>query len=504
MKIILISPHFYFANIGIRTLSAHLKQEGYDAHILFLLRAFNETYNDKVLDEVVELSKDADLIGISLMTNDFDQAIQITRKLKGTLDIPIIWGGIHVTMEPAECLNYADMICIGEGEEALKELVKKIQKKQDFYSTRNIWFKHNGKIVKNQLRPLIQDLDSTPWPDCDFKSHYVLSDGHLLKINQDLLERYTGGSRYLILPTRGCPNSCTYCVNNRLNKLYAKQKIIRKRLNGAIKELLEVKKNLPFITHIRCDDDAFFSCTEEEIQLFCEKYKKNVGLPLRIGGLTPQTVTRKKLSLLVDAGMTETRMGIQTASKKMLKMYNRNCSNQQVENAVRLINEFKDKIKLPVYDIMLDNPWQTDEDLVETLMFLSRLPVPFYSNFFSLTAYPGTELYEKAKREGMVKSVNKDSRLKNFFDCKNTYLNRLFIVLNQYTSSGIGISPKIMFLLTNRKLRQMSLSNHLLDIISRLHKFVYLLTEGVKAMLKGEWYRIFLFSQKKVKNFLLR
>ena len=100
--------------------------------------------------------------------------------------------------------------------------------------------------------------------------------------------------------------------------------------------------------------------------------------------------------------MTETRMGIQTASKKMLKMYNRNCSNQQVENAVRLINEFKDKIKLPVYDIMLDNPWQTDEDLVETLMFLSRLPVPFYSNFFSLTAYPGTELYELALKDGKI------------------------------------------------------------------------------------------------------
>ncbi len=496
MKIILISPHFHAANIGIRTLSAHLKQEGYNVHILFLPRAFTETYNEKVLDEIVELSKDADLIGISLMTNDFNQSAQITRKLKGTLDIPIIWGGIHVTMSPMECLNYADMVCIGEGEEALKELAKKIQKKQDFYSTRNIWFRHNGKIVKNQLRPLIQDLDSTPWPDCDFKCHYVLSDGHILKIDQCLLERYMGPG-YLLVPTRGCPNSCTYCVNNRLNKLYAKQKIIRKRLGGAIKELLEVRKNLPFITHIIFDDDSFFSCTKEEIQLFCEKYKKNISLPFRIGGITPKTLTREKLSFLVMAGMVGTRMGIQTASKKILKMYNRNYSNQQVENAVRIINEYKDKIKRPTYDIMLDNPWQTDEDLVETLMFLSRLPVPFKSILYSLTFYPGTELYEKAKREGIIRSDNEGNKFKYYYECKNTYLNRLFILLNQYTSSGRRISPKIMFLLTNRKLRQVGLSNHLLEIIPRLYRFAYLLTEGVKAMLKGKWYRIFLFIQKK-------
>lgn len=464
MKIILISPHFYIANIGIRSLSASLKKEGHEVNIIFLPRKFNAAYNDKTLEQVVELSRNADLIGISLMTNDLNQSIQITSRIKASLNIPIIWGGIHVTMEPKECLNHADIVCIGEGEEALKELVIKMHLGQDLHSTQNIWFNYNGKIIANPLRPLIQDLESIPWPDCDFNSHYVLYEGNIVKINQKLMEKYLGCD-YLTVPTRGCPNNCTYCCNNKINKIYPKQNILRKRFSSVIKELVEVKNNLPFIKNIIFDDDAFFSCTEEEIRLFCEEYKNYISLPFRIGGITPLNLNRKKLSLLVNAGLCATRMGIQSTSKRILEIYNRNYSNQQVEDAVRLINEFKNNIKLPEYDIILDNPWETDEDLIGTLIFLSRLPVPFRIALFSLAFYPGTELYEKAKREWIIKNWHEDAPSKYYYSYINTYLNRLFVFLNYFTSCGISISPKIMFLLTYKKLKNSNFGMLLLDWI---------------------------------------
>lgn len=477
MKIILISPHYYIANTGIRALSASLKKEGHEVNIIFLRRKFNDTYDDKVLEQVIELSRSADLIGISLMTNDLNQSIQITSKIKASLNIPIIWGGIHVTMEPKECLNHADMVCIGEGEEALKELVTKMYLGQDLHSTGNIWFNYNGKIIANQPRPLIQDLESVPWPDCDFSSHYVLCDGNIVRINQRLMERYMGYS-YFAIPTRGCPNNCTYCCNNKINQMYPKQNMLRKRFSSVIKELLEVKNNLPFIKSISFDDDAFFSCTEEEIGLFCEEYKNYISLPFRIGGITPLNLNREKLSLLVNAGLIATRMGIQSASKRILEMYNRNYSNQQVENAVRLINEFKNNIKLPSYDIILDNPWQTDEDLIETLIFLSRLPVPLVPNLFSLTFYPGTELYEKAKQQGIIKNGYETAAFKDFCSCKNTYLNRLFLLLNFFTTSGIRISPKIMFLLTSKKLKNSNFAKLLLDWILFFPRVLHFLRRG--------------------------
>lgn len=464
MKIILVSPHFYIANIGIRSLSASLKKEGHEVNIIFLPRKFNDTYTDKVLEQVVKLSLGADLIGISLMTNDLNQSVRLTSKIKASLNTPIIWGGIHPTLEPKDCLNHADMVCVGEGEEALKELVTKMHLGHNLHSIQNIWFNYNGKIITNQPRPLIQDLESVPWPDCDFSSHYVLHNGQIVRINQKLMEKYMGHS-YLTVPTRGCPNNCTYCCNNKINKLYPKQNMLRKRFSSTIKELLEAKNNLPFIQYIVFDDDALLSCTEEEIGLFCEEYKNHLSLPFRVGGITPLNLTRKKLSLLVNAGLIETRMGIQSASKRILGTYNRNHSNQQIENAIRLINEFKHNIIWPSYDIMLDNPWQTDDDLIETLMFLSRLPVPFTICLFSLTFYPGTELYERAKRESIIKNGDEVAASKCYSSYKNTYLNQLFLLLNFFTGCGIRIPPQIMSLLTSEKLRSSTLAKLLLDLV---------------------------------------
>lgn len=93
MKVILISPYPEIQAIGIRSLSACLKKEGHNVQLIFLPRNFTDRYEDKTLNDVVNISKGADLIGISVMTNFFDNVIQITQRLKKDLNIPILWGG---------------------------------------------------------------------------------------------------------------------------------------------------------------------------------------------------------------------------------------------------------------------------------------------------------------------------------------------------------------------------------------------------------------------------
>ena len=67
-----------------------------------------------------------------------------------------------------------------------------------------------------------------------------------------------------------------------------------------------------------------------------------------------------------------------------------------------MINDYKDKIELPAYDIILDNPWETEADVITTLRFLARFPTPYVLFLFPLVLYPVTELYEKAKRESVI------------------------------------------------------------------------------------------------------
>jgi radical SAM superfamily enzyme YgiQ (UPF0313 family) len=340
------------------------------------------------------------------------------------LDVPVIWGGVHPTMHPMECLEYTEMICIGEGEEALTELAHKIENREDVYTTSNIWFKHDTQIIKNKPRPLIQNLESTIHIDCNFTDHYVESNRQIKKITEALLEKGTA-NEYLVHATRGCPNRCTYCTNSKLNEIYPEGAKIRKRLNGAVEELIEIKKRMPRLNYIRIVDDAFLSCTDDEIKLFCERYKKGIGVPFFVGGITPQNITRQKLSLLVDAGLVSLRMGIESASEKTLKMYRRNSSTKQIENAAKIINEFKDKIKLPIYDIIIENPWETDQEIAETLIFLSKLPVPYRMNLFSLRLFPGTALYENAKQKGFLEENDEDITSGPYKVLKKSYMNSL-------------------------------------------------------------------------------
>ncbi len=502
MNITLLCP-YHIQGFGIRTLSSCLKKEGHNVKLVFLLEHFLNNYNDKNLENIINLCRGSDLVGISVMTHFFDTAVKITEELKKKLKIPILWGGIHPSIRPEECLDYADMVCLGEAEETIIELTEKIKLKKNFYSTKGMWLKKGEEIIKNQLRPLIYDLDSIPFQDIDYKNHYVLTKGQIIKINEKGLIGYMKGETktgnvYITMATRGCPFSCTYCYNNVFNKIYSGHKIVRKRsVSNIIKELIEMRIKLPFVDYIKFDDDSFFFYNLEEMKDFCEKYKENIGLPLIITGATPLTLTREKFLLLLDAGLMSIRIGIQTGSERVRReIYKRYYSNQQIENSVRMINEFKDKINLPSYDIILDNPWESDEDLVESLIFLSKLPAPYTLNIFSLVFFPETELYHKAKEEGIMTNDLNEVYRRYYYDCKKTYLNKLFFLLDLYTTEGGRVSPKTMFLLTNKRLRKTGLSYLLYYLLSIRHipkkarRVEYLIRECIDDIINGKLSRI--------------
>ena len=197
MKVTLISPYYVITVAGVRILSAVLKEAGFQCQMIMLPPAGAETgwfsggihisYSERVLDQVAQLAGDSGLIGISLTSNYYDSATHITQHLRRTISAPIIWWGIHPTVRPDECLEHADLICVGEGEDALLELVQKMAHGGDYTDVSNIWYKQNGKIVHTPLRPLPVDLDVYPYPDYDLNAEYVLHEGTLQPMTKELL-----------------------------------------------------------------------------------------------------------------------------------------------------------------------------------------------------------------------------------------------------------------------------------------------------------------------------
>ncbi len=136
----------------------------------------------------------------------------------------------------------------------------------------------------------------------------------------------------------------------------------------------------------------------EWLTRFAERYRKEVGIPF-ILRTTPRHITREKLALLKEAGLRWVFMGLQTGSDRINEeVYRRHVTADQFIEAAHTISSLG---LCPWYDVILDNPYETEEDHLATIDLLLRTPGLFQFDLFSLDYFPGTELRERALRDGI-------------------------------------------------------------------------------------------------------
>jgi anaerobic magnesium-protoporphyrin IX monomethyl ester cyclase len=451
MKISLIELSVYDTSaIGVRSLSAFLKRAGYQVQLIFLANTGrkNESgislYPEQVIEETVNLCRGSQLAGLSFLSSGFHRAVQLTEKLKNVLTIPVIWGDIHATVEPEQCLNYADGVCRGEGEEALLELVQKMAAGQDFYDTRNFWFKKDGEIIKNELRPLIQDLDSLPFLDYELAGEhfaYVEKKEGFFRLDKSQLFEFITPKRgrtrrtelagkpvYSTMASRGCPNTCDFCLHSTYKPLYYRQRYLRRRSPGnIIQELENFISAYDFHGVIWFSDDDFLAANTDEIKEFSELYKEKIKMPFFCLG-SPNSIREKKMEYLTDSYLRFFELGIQTGSTTTKKKFNRSLSSEKILSTCNLINKFKKKIPAIYYDFILDNPWETVEDEIETLELILQLPRPYDLALASFRYFPGSVLYENAKKQGLINLETCQIYSGELLKLKGSYINLLIVL----------------------------------------------------------------------------
>ena len=468
MKVTLISPYSEISSIGIRTISAYLKSNNISTRLVFLplqksfySREDFSLYPDIVINSLVNLVKNDDLVGISVMANYYDAIKDLTIKLKRKLpDKPILWGGIHPTVVPEKCIEVADFVCIGEGEIPCLNLCRNLAEGKSVENIPGIWSKTNARIFRNKPLNVITDLNQIPPPDYDLEENYILaSRKKLVPITRKNVHKFLGAT-YWTMYTRGCPFSCSYCCNDALRKIHKDFATLRaKSPECIVQEISSLKRKLPFIKYVNFQDDTIFALPEEAIKDFCEYYKKFVGLPFIIPGIKPSVFSEKKFDYLVASGMIRARMGIQTGSKRMLTMYKRTQNNETVVKISNILQKYSKKLTMPNYDIIVDNPWETQEDILETISLLERLAPPFSLNIFSLSFFPGTSLYSKAVKENIVS--NKTQPI-HYYKYKTTYLNLIIALF------AVFKVPRWLF--------KLLLSKHLVNTKRKfpvLHSIIY-------------------------------
>ncbi|MEM5831942.1 MAG: radical SAM protein [Candidatus Aenigmatarchaeota archaeon] len=378
-KLLFIQPEFFIA-FGQMYISSLLKLNNHKTEIII------ESLEDNITKKINKSKPD--LIGIYTPTIFVNWALNTAKKIKENFDIPIILGGPHPTIFPyivkEKCI---DMICRGEGEYAMLELMDKIERGEETNRIKNLWIKKDGKIFSNKLRPLISNLDEIPFPDRElyYKKFKFLK--------KSTIQRFLTG--------RGCPFSCSYCFNHQFKKLYRnKGKYVRRRSVENVLEEIKIVKEKYRPKIVSFDDDTFI-LDFKWFNHFVREYKREIDIPY-VCNVRPDLINEKIVKLLKSSGCLGVRFGIETADEKLRYVLKRYITNSQILSAVRLFKKYN--LKFMSFN-MIALPNESLEDAFKTLEFNARLK-PAVASPSATLVFPGTELMKYCIRQNIIPKNN--------------------------------------------------------------------------------------------------
>jgi radical SAM superfamily enzyme YgiQ (UPF0313 family) len=319
------------------------------------------------------------IFGFSVLTAALKNSIIVSKKLKELYpDSVIIFGGIHPSALPEEILSYGhiDLVVIGEGEEVVPELYRCIKSGKDFRHLGNIAYMHEGKMIKNKQMVRMEDIDKMP----PFPYH---------RFDQ---KKYDLG---IVMTSRGCPYDCIFCSNRVVTG-----KRYRFRSAASVMEDLDMIHNKYNRTSIDFWDDNLLVSKERIYALISEIKRKGLDKKITFTlQARADNVDKKILSDLFNAGFKGIFFGIETASDRLLKILKKGESVEDCRRAVMMAKEAGFIVGATfIYGI----PGETHEDRMACIRLADELKLDMV-RYNNATPYPGTELFEIAKREGRLR-----------------------------------------------------------------------------------------------------
>lgn len=412
MKIVLINISGRLSSDGSRLISALLKRAGHHVTCIFLSRTEPLDYKPDELEPLSKILKEGELVMVAVHSSYAIRAIQVTefvhRKFPG---LKVIWGGPHCISVPELGLRYADGICFSEGDQVVVDFVNKIEAGENYLNTPNMAFNVNGLNKVNKALAPFADLDSLPYYDYNLDDQFLLDQG-LFQMTKALLKERLAGYPYPVptlffLTSRGCPHNCSYCNNSRYINLFGRNTMRFYSIDRIVEELEYTLDHLNFIEVVVFGDDDFFMRSRKQLEHLANTYKKKIGLPFGIA-VSANTYRKEKVEILLDAGLKVIQLGVQSGSQRTLdEVYNRKIKISKTKDVVRQMASYHKTHGLDVLlDFIIDNPYETRDDIIQTYKFILDLPLHVRINIFFLAFFPGTPIYNRALKDGIIKPYN--------------------------------------------------------------------------------------------------
>lgn len=351
MKIVLVQPKSFhtWEALNIGYLASYLKAHGY-TDVDFYSGFFDSD------EEIIQGCRGADLIGFSCTSPQFNHGLALARRVK-TPDNYIVFGGFHSSALPQDVLEHPciDAVVAGEGEEAFLDIARG----------------NRERIVR---KPMIQDLDSIPFPD-----RKVMKQERNLQRSLELHGRRIAA----IFSTRGCPFRCTFCASHAVWTRTQRQR----SPENVMEEFLQVVRD--------CRAD-FITFADDEVGIKPETIMEFSELKVRKGEKTPwgcnvvaSTLTHEMLKVMRAANCQELWIGVESGSPRIMKDTRKPISVDRVKKAFRMA---KDLGFVRRAYFLLGMPGESHEDIRLSEALIDEIE-PDVVGFTILAPYPGTAYY---------------------------------------------------------------------------------------------------------------
>lgn len=361
---------------GVIYLGGALKRAGFEVEIIHCIpEKINETVEKVISEEPL-------FVGFSVITGpDVLYSAMASKEIKKNSDTPIVWGGIHPSLLPEQCIkeDYIDMVVTGEGEETVVEIAQRLEDGSSFRDVKGIGFKEDGKIHFTESRPFIKDLDQ-------YRIDFELVDLTLYIHKRGNFKRAIS-----YISSRGCPHNCGFCYNTIFNKRRWRPFSI-----DVVLEDVEFLKEKYGIDVIFFWDDNFYVNIKRAFKIL-EKIDIPGYTEVRIDYLKEDVVKR-----LPEVNCMRLLIGAESGSDRILKLINKGFRVKDIKKSVKLLAKYHIHVN---YSFILGFPTEQPQETQQTIDLMRYIlnnhnEASFTVGFYM--PYPGTTLYDLAQENGFI------------------------------------------------------------------------------------------------------
>lgn len=381
MKVTLIGAELE-ENLGLRYMASALEQRGH--------RAFIIPYNEEadipaVIRQIMDTAPD--IAGLSMVfTGRAREFCRLAKALReGGFTGHLTAGGHFAALNCRSILTdfpEFDSIALGEGEELICELAEHLD---DISAVPGFCRREvDGAISVNPSRGNPADLDALPFP------------------RRDAFHEYFGKPIASILSSRGCWRSCAFCSIDAWYRSGGGKKFRIRSIPNIVAEMKELYHGHGVRIFNFQDDNFFLPEPHKALKRFRELREslwregvKDIAIAVKA---RPDSINPEVMGVLDDLGIFRVFLGVENASERGLRNLNRKSSLVEIENALKVLNDFDIHI---AYNLLMFEPDTNMDDLLINLRFMERhMDNPF--NFCRAEAYAATGLERKLRDEGIL------------------------------------------------------------------------------------------------------